>query len=81
MSTIDHLIRMANQIARELGNQNPERAVEATSAHLRRYWDPAMRARIVAYLEEGGDGLHDIARDAVRLLRPTTTADDAAHAG
>jgi len=68
MSTTNSLIYMANQIARELVNQNRDSAVEATFAHLRRYWDPAMRARIVAYLETGGDDLHDVARAAVRQL-------------
>ena len=71
MSTISRLIYMANQIARELVNQNRESAVEETFTHLRRYWDPAMRARIAAYLEAGGDDLNDVARAAVRRLSET----------
>jgi formate dehydrogenase subunit delta len=59
---------MANQIARELVNQNRDNAVETTFSHLRRYWDPAMRQRIVAYLEAGGEDLHEVARAAVRRL-------------
>lgn len=69
MSTIDHLIRMANQIARELGTQQRPRAVAATGEHLRRYWDPRMRAQIIEYLDGGGEHLSDIARGAVALLR------------
>jgi len=55
--TLDKLIYMANQIAREFGNQRPNDAVEATWDHLWHFWDPRMRAMIVAYLQEGGDRL------------------------
>ncbi len=69
MSTIDHLVYMANQIARELGGQCADRPVVATRDHLRQFWDPRMRRAIVAYLDRGGDHLSDTARDAVALLR------------
>ena len=69
MSTIDHLIYMANQIAREFAGQQPSRAVAATRDHLRQFWDPRMRRAIIAYLDGGGEHLSDTARDAVGLLR------------
>lgn len=69
MSTIDQLVHMANQIARELASQCPDRTVAATRDHLRQFWDPRMRQAIVAYLDGGGGRLSDIARDAVALLR------------
>lgn len=69
MSTTDQLVYMANQIARELGSQCPDRPVAATRDHIRQFWDPRMRQAIVAYLNRGGEHLSDTARDAVALLR------------
>jgi len=76
MSTIDQLVHMANQIARELGSQCPDRPVTATRDHLRRYWDPRMRQAIGTYLDGGGEQLSEIARDAVVLLREHTERAD-----
>lgn len=68
--TLDKLVHMANQIAVELGHQQPGAAVEATRDHLRRFWDPAMRKAIVAHLAAGGAGLDPVAREAVARLAP-----------
>jgi len=68
---IHHLVTMANQIADFFKSSNPNRAeaVAATAAHLRSFWDPRMRREIVAHLAaDGGGGLNEIARDAVRTL-------------
>jgi formate dehydrogenase subunit delta len=69
MSTTDQLVYMANQIARELGSQCPDRPVAATRDHIRQFWDPRMRQMIVAYLDRGGEHLSTTARDAIALLR------------
>jgi formate dehydrogenase subunit delta len=81
MSTIDRLVYMANQIAREFEGQRPGEAAEATYDHLWHFWDPRMRALIIAHLDAGGAGLGDTARDAVTRLqaaegkpRPVTKA-------
>ena len=66
--TLDKLIYMANQIAREFSSQRPHDAAEATWDHLWHFWDPRMRGMIVAYLHEGGEGLSDVARAAVAKL-------------
>ena len=55
------LIYMANQIAREFASQRPREAVEATWDHLWHFWDPRMRAMILAHLQEGGAGLDGVA--------------------
>ena len=70
--TLDKLIYMANQIAREFSSQRPHEVVDATWDHLWHFWDPRMRAMIVAHLQEGGAGLSEVARAAVAKL-----ADDA----
>lgn len=49
-------------------------AAEAVADHLRQYWDPRMRADILAHLEAGGAGLDPVVMDALRLLRAQQTA-------
>lgn len=66
--TLDKLIYMANQIAREFAGQRPRDAADATWDHLWHFWDPRMRAMIVAHLRSGGEGLSEIARAAVAKL-------------
>jgi formate dehydrogenase subunit delta len=66
--TLDKLVYMANQIAREFASQRPREAVDATWDHLWHFWDPRTRSMIVAHLQEGGEGLNDIARAAVAKL-------------
>ena len=70
--TLDKLIYMANQIAREFASQRPREVVDATWDHLWHFWDPRMRSMIVDHLQAGGMALSDIARAAVAKL-----ADDA----
>ena len=59
------LVRMANDIARNLAVQGDEAAIAATAGHIRDFWDPRMKAAIVA-----GDraGLSPIAAAAVGRL-------------
>ncbi|HLJ42614.1 MAG TPA: formate dehydrogenase subunit delta [Candidatus Binataceae bacterium] len=74
---IHHLVTMANQIADFFRSSNPDRAeaVAATAQHLRGFWDPRMRRELVAHLaDEGGAGLDEIARDAVRMLEDEVSA-------
>jgi formate dehydrogenase subunit delta len=66
--TLDKLIYMANQIAREFGFQQPDQAAEATADHLRKYWEPRMRGLFINHARRGGEGLSDIARAAAPLL-------------
>ena len=66
--TLDKLIYMANQIAREFENQRPREAAEATWDHLWHFWDPRMREMIIAHWKTGGDGLSETAKTAVERL-------------
>ena len=67
---IQRLVRMANDIGNFFRSE-PEHdvAVEGVASHIKRFWDPRMRKEIVAHLEGGGDGLSDLAREAVGKLR------------
>jgi formate dehydrogenase subunit delta len=66
------LIYMANQIGKFWLSQDKATAADAIATHIRKFWDPRMRARIVAHLAEGGEGLDPAVRDAVaQLSQPT----------
>ena len=67
--TLDKLVRMANQIAEEFEHQQGANAAKATWDHLWHFWDPRMRAQIVAHLDAGGVGLRPTCREAVAHLR------------
>ena len=63
-STTQTLVRMANQISDFFRLQPEGEAVAATADHIRRFWDPRMRAKMAEYLAHGGAGLNPIAQKA-----------------
>jgi formate dehydrogenase subunit delta len=65
----DKLVYMANQIGKFFAGQGPEEAVGGTATHIRKFWDPRMRAAILAHVEAGGAGLDPPVRAAVEMLR------------
>lgn len=67
-TTLERLVRMANQIAAEFVNQRPENAAEATAEHVRLFWDPRMLAMIAAHVATGGAGLAPVAARAIARL-------------
>ena len=79
--TLDKLVYMANQIAREFASQRPDEAAQATYDHLWHFWDPRMRGLLLDHFSAGGEGLDEITRSAVAKLqssagkpRPVTKA-------
>lgn len=67
MGTADRIAYMADQIARNFAAIGHERAVAATADHIATFWDPAMRARGLALLDDGA--LSPAAAAAFALLR------------
>ena len=67
---IDHMIKMANEISSFWqGEVGEEAAAKEVATHLKRYWEPRMRAQMITYYEERhGAGLSDVALKAVQLL-------------
>jgi len=65
----DRLVYMVNQIGRFFASQGPEHAVSGTADHIMKFWDPRMRAAILAHVEAGGAGLEPVARRAVEQLK------------
>jgi formate dehydrogenase subunit delta len=67
--TPDKLIYMANQIGKFFAGQGPQLAVSGTAEHIKKFWDPRMRAAIFAYLETGGAGLDPDVKKAIASLQ------------
>lgn len=67
---IDYLVRMANDIGSFFASETDKTvAADSIFQHVRRYWDPRMRARIIAhYTETGGADLEGPVRVAVQRL-------------
>lgn len=65
------LVYMADQIATFFASEPDETAIAAIEDHLRKFWDPRMRSKIVAYTETSAHGLSERAYAAVRKLAKT----------
>ena len=92
MNSLDKLVYMANQIAKNFSGMTADQAALATADHVAQFWDPRMRRMIDERLVAGGEGLDPIALAAIRQLhdkgapgsqtRATefNTADESGHA-
>jgi formate dehydrogenase subunit delta len=65
----DKLVTMANQIGKAFRSQGEKAAVKSTAEHIRKFWDPRMRATILHHLADGGAGLDPVARRAIETLQ------------
>ena len=65
----DRLIHMANQIGKFFESQGHGKAVPGIADHIRKFWDPRMRAKINSHLDTGGEGLDPDVRTALETLR------------
>jgi len=69
------MLRMANQIASFFNGSGPEVAVKDAAEHINKFWDPRMRAVLIAHLEKGGEGLDPtIVKAAALIHRPKAQA-------
>jgi formate dehydrogenase subunit delta len=68
--SVERLVQMANDIGHFFAAE-PQRseAVAGIANHIRRFWDPRMRRQILAHLQEGGEGLEELPREAVASLK------------
>ena len=65
----EKLAMMANQIGAFFKAQGEAEAPAAIADHLKKFWDPGMRADIIAHLANGGAGLDPLVAKAVAMLR------------
>lgn len=64
----EKLVRMANQIAIFFHSQPGSGRAEKVAAHLNDFWDPRMRAGLIALIAEGGAGLNPLVIEAAAFL-------------
>jgi formate dehydrogenase subunit delta len=66
---VERLVTMANDIAAFFAaDPDQESAAEQVTYHLKKFWEPRMRAEIKRFLEQGGTGLSPVARRGVERL-------------
>lgn len=65
----EKLVKMANDIS-AFFQAEPDRAqaVNGVLDHLTKFWDPRMRNQIKSHYQSGGEGLSDLAKEAVGRL-------------
>jgi formate dehydrogenase subunit delta len=71
--SLEKLVYMANQIGKFFNSQGHDQGAAGTADHIRKFWDPHMRATIITHLEAGGAGLDPVARLAIERLRDAET--------
>mgnify|MGYP006278870983 CR=1 FL=1 len=67
-NSVDKLVKMANQIASFFSAQNASQSVSGMTDHLKKFWDPRMRAVIIEHVNHGGAGLDPLAIEAIKRL-------------
>ncbi|MEN8834022.1 MAG: formate dehydrogenase subunit delta [Pacificibacter sp.] len=62
------MIRMANQIAAFFKTQPKIDQAQGVADHISDFWEPRMKAQLVAFVADGGAGLDDLVIEASRRL-------------
>ena len=68
------MIHMANQIALFFATYPHEEAVAGVADHLAKFWERRMKDQIIAYVADGGEGLHALVPEAVKRLKVKPSA-------
>ena len=66
----EEMIHNANQIALFFASYPHDEAVASVQDHLQKFWEKRMRRQIIQYVAESGAGLHPLALEAVKRLKP-----------
>ncbi len=66
------MVHKANQITLFFASYPREEAIAGIADHLEKFWERRMRRQIIEYVEAGGDGLHELAIEAVKRLPAST---------
>jgi formate dehydrogenase subunit delta len=66
---IERLVTMANDIATYF-TVEPDHATAVLGVrdHIKRFWDPVMRRQLKAHLDDGGEGMLPLSKEAVAGL-------------
>jgi formate dehydrogenase subunit delta len=69
---------MANQIGDFFASQRHSDGAAGVADHIKKFWDPRMRAGIMEHVAHGGEGLKPVVLDALKLLANSQTNSPAA---
>jgi len=77
----DNLVYMANQIGNFFKYQKKDEVVPGIANHIRKFWDPRMREAIFAYIDQGGEGLDPLVKEALLHLKEERTTGESSFQG
>lgn len=63
------MVHRANEIAAYFNAYPQARAEDGVETHIRKFWEPRIRAQLVRYAESGGKGLHPLVMKAAQALK------------
>jgi len=65
----EHMVHNANQIALYFASYPRDQAIADVTDHLKKFWERRMREQLLAYVAQGGTGLHDLVLEAAKRLK------------
>ncbi|HBD12630.1 MAG TPA: formate dehydrogenase [Porticoccaceae bacterium] len=65
-SSIEHLVKMANQIAASVPAISDTDRTTQAAAHIKKFWSPIMLQTLTPHLENEQSGLSTTARNAIK---------------
>ena len=57
------------EIGKFFQSQRKDEVVPGIASHIKKFWDPRMRNAVFAHIEQGGDGLDPLVKEALLHLR------------
>jgi formate dehydrogenase subunit delta len=73
MSSTQHLVHMANDIGNFFRAQPRQDAIAGIANHIRSFWSPKMREKLISDLDAAGAELDELPLEALRSLREHPT--------
>jgi len=65
----ENLVYMANQIGKFFQYQRKDEVIPGIAGHIKKFWDPRMRTAIFAHVDQGGQGLDPLVKEALLQLK------------
>ena len=65
----ENLVYMANQIGKFFQYQRKDEVIPGIAGHINKFWDPRMRTAIFAHVDQGGQGLDPLVKEAILQLK------------
>jgi formate dehydrogenase subunit delta len=62
------MVHNANQIALYFASFPREEAIDGVLNHIQKFWERRMKDQLLAYIGQGGAGLHELVLEAVKRM-------------